>query len=212
MILFTSGTTADPKGVVLTHGNLAAERESAFAVVDVSERDAVLGILPLFHSLAQMANLLLPMAVGARVVYLETLNTTELLKGLAERHITIFVCVPQFFYLIHQRVTGEVQKGGWLTRTAFRALLSANLTLRRVGRQHRPDGLRQGAQGAGRSHPPADHRRLEVRSGRRPGSLRPRLHHPAGLRADRDLGRRHHHQARRGPHRHRRAGCCPATS
>jgi long-chain acyl-CoA synthetase len=133
VILFTSGTTADPKGVVLTHGNLAAERESAFAVVDVSERDAVLGILPLFHSLAQMANLLLPMAVGARVVYLETLNTTELLKGLAERHITIFVCVPQFFYLIHQRVTGEVQKGGWLTRAAFRGLLSTNLALRRIG-------------------------------------------------------------------------------
>jgi long-chain acyl-CoA synthetase len=133
VLLYTSGTTADPKGVVLTHGNLAAERESAFAVVEVSERDAVLGILPLFHSLAQMANLLLPMAVGARVVYLETLNTTELLKGLAERQITIFVCVPQFFYLIHQRVTAEVAKGGWVSRAAFRTLLSLNLTLRRVG-------------------------------------------------------------------------------
>ena len=68
MILYTSGTTADPKGVVLTHANLLAERDAAFAVVDVSERDAVLGVLPLFHSLAQLANLLLPFAVGARVV------------------------------------------------------------------------------------------------------------------------------------------------
>ena len=102
-------------------------------MVDVSERDAVLGVLPLFHSLAQMANLLLPFAVGARVVYLETLNTTDLLTALAERRITIFCCVPQFFYLIHQRVTGEVAKGGWLTRTLFRALLAANLVLRRIG-------------------------------------------------------------------------------
>jgi long-chain acyl-CoA synthetase len=133
VILYTSGTTSDPKGVVLTHGNLAAERDAAFAVVDVSEQDAVLGVLPLFHSLAQMANLLLPFAVGARVVYLETLNTTDLLKALAERRITIFACVPQFFYLIHQRVTGEVAKGGAVTRTLFRTLLAANLALRKVG-------------------------------------------------------------------------------
>lgn len=133
VILYTSGTTSDPKGVVLTHGNLSAEREAAFAVVDVDERDAVLGVLPLFHSLAQMANLLLPFAVGARVVYLETLNTTDLLKALAERRITIFACVPQFFYLIHQRVTGEVAKGGWLKQRIFRALLALNLLARRLG-------------------------------------------------------------------------------
>jgi long-chain acyl-CoA synthetase len=133
VILYTSGTTSDPKGVVLTHANLAGERESAFAVVDVDERDAVLGVLPLFHSLAQMANLLLPFAVGARVVYLETLNTTDLMKALAERRITIFACVPQFFYLIHQRVTGEVAKGGWLKQRVFRGLLASNLLLRKVG-------------------------------------------------------------------------------
>lgn len=133
VILYTSGTTSDPKGVVLTHANLAGERDSAFATVHVSEQDAVLGVLPLFHSLAQMANLLLPFAVGARVVYLETLNTTDLMKAFAERRITIFACVPQFFYLIHQRVTGEVAKGGWATRTIFRALLGLNLRLRGVG-------------------------------------------------------------------------------
>ena len=133
VILYTSGTTSDPKGVVLTHGNLAGERESAFAAVPVDERDAVLGVLPLFHSLAQMANLLLPFAVGARVVYLETMNTTDLLKALAERRITIFACVPQFFYLIHQRVMGEVAKGSWLKQRIFKALLALNLRLRGLG-------------------------------------------------------------------------------
>lgn len=133
VILYTSGTTSDPKGVVLTHGNLKGERESAFAVVNVSEQDAVLGVLPLFHSLAQMANLLLPFAVGARVVYLETLNTSDLLKALAERRITIFACVPQFFYLIHQKVTAEVAKSGWLKRRLFRTLIDLNLALRKAG-------------------------------------------------------------------------------
>ena len=72
VILYTSGTTADPKGVVLTHANLDAERLAAFGVIAANERDAVLGVLPLFHALAQMANLLLPLSVGARVVFLET--------------------------------------------------------------------------------------------------------------------------------------------
>ena len=133
VILYTSGTTSDPKGVMLSHANLLAERDAAFAVVDVTERDALLGVLPLFHSLAQLANLLLPFAVGARVVYLETLNSTELVRALSERRITIFACVPQFFYLIHQRVMQQVQKSGVITRMVFRLLLGLNFRLRRTG-------------------------------------------------------------------------------
>ncbi len=133
VILYTSGTTSDPKGVVLSHGNLLAERDAAFAAVTVSERDVVLGVLPLFHSLAQLANLLLPFAVGARVVYLETINSTDLIRALTERKITIFACVPQFFYLIHQRVMQRVQKSGLLTRVIFNTLLGASFRLRRIG-------------------------------------------------------------------------------
>jgi long-chain acyl-CoA synthetase len=133
VILYTSGTTSDPKGVVLTHANLLAEREGVFAVLHVDERDCVLGVLPLFHALAQMANLLLPFSVGARVVFLETVNTTELLRALGERGVTAFACVPQFFYLIHQRVTGELAKAGRMKRAAFHGLLALNGALRRVG-------------------------------------------------------------------------------
>ena len=133
VILYTSGTTSDPKGVVLTHGNLLAERDAAFSMVSVSDRDAVLGVLPLFHSLAQLANLLLPFAVGARVVYLETINSSDLMRALTERKITIFACVPQFFYLIHQRVMQQVQKSGLPTRLIFNTFLGANFRLRRIG-------------------------------------------------------------------------------
>ncbi len=133
VILYTSGTTSDPKGVVLTHANLLAERDAAFAVVDVSDRDTVLGVLPLFHSLAQVANLLLPFAVGARVVFLESVNSTELMRALAERGITIFACVPQFFYLIHQRVMRQVKRSGLVTRLVFAFLMAASFRLRRLG-------------------------------------------------------------------------------
>jgi long-chain acyl-CoA synthetase len=132
-LLYTSGTTSDPKGVMLTHANLLGEVESVFQWARVGPDDAVLGVLPLFHVLSQMANLLLPLVKGARVVYLETLNTTELLRALNERQITIFAVVPQFFYLIHERIFKEVAKRGQLAGWALKTLMSLNRGLRSVG-------------------------------------------------------------------------------
>jgi long-chain acyl-CoA synthetase len=131
VVLYTSGTTSDPKGVVLTHGNLLSEAEAAFQVVHLDEHDSVLGILPLFHALAQAANLVLPFLVGARVIFLEEPNTSELLRALRERQPTAFCCVPKFFYLIHERVFREAAKAGWLRALVFRFSLRTSGLLRR---------------------------------------------------------------------------------
>jgi long-chain acyl-CoA synthetase len=133
VLLYTSGTTSDPKGVMLSHRNLAFEVDSVVKLVRFTERDAILGILPLFHSLAQVTNLLIPLSVGARVVYLETLNTTELLRGLRERQISSFCVVPQFFYLIHERIEKEISKRGFVAKRAFAAMLAANRLARKLG-------------------------------------------------------------------------------
>ena len=132
-LLYTSGTTADPKGVMLTHSNFLGEVEAVFDWVDLGPSDALLGVLPLFHVLAQMANLLLPLVKGSRVVYLETLNTTELLRALSERNITAFAVVPQFFYLIHERLFQEIAKRGTVTQKIFSAMIALNRALRKVG-------------------------------------------------------------------------------
>src|SRR3981081_2505166 len=132
-LLYTSGTTADPKGVMLTHGNLLGEVEAVFDWVDLGPGDALLGVLPMFHVLAQMANLMIPLVKGARVVYLETLNTTELLRALREQDITAFAVVPQFFYLIHERIFQEVAKRGPLAQKLLRGLMNLNRALRKVG-------------------------------------------------------------------------------
>jgi long-chain acyl-CoA synthetase len=132
-ILYTSGTTSDPKGVMLSHANLAAEIKSVFAAIQVGPEDAILGVLPLFHALAQMANLLLPFAVGARVVFLAALNTTDLLRALGERDITLFCCVPQFFYLIDERIQKEVAQRGAIAQFAFRAMLRVSAISRKLG-------------------------------------------------------------------------------
>ena len=132
-MLYTSGTTADPKGVMLTHANLVGEANVVFAVISIGPTDALLGILPMFHVLAQMANLFLPLFNGARVVYLETLNTTELLRGLQEREITTFCVVPQFYYLIHEKIFKEINKRGKFATSLVRALMALNRGLRKVG-------------------------------------------------------------------------------
>jgi long-chain acyl-CoA synthetase len=132
-LIYTSGTTADPKGVMLTHANFFGEVEAVLHWVDLGPTDALLGVLPLFHVLAQMANLLLPLVNGSRVVYLETLNTTELMRALSERNITAFAIVPQFYYLIHERITQEIEKRGAVTKKIFGGMVSFNRALRKVG-------------------------------------------------------------------------------
>jgi long-chain acyl-CoA synthetase len=132
-LLYTSGTTADPKGVMLTHANFMGEVGAVFNWIDLGPTDALLGVLPMFHVLAQMANLLLPLVKGSRVVYLETLNTTELLRALRERSITAFAVVPQFYYLIHERIFQEVAKRGALAQHLFRRLMALNRGLRKAG-------------------------------------------------------------------------------
>src|SRR5581483_6849282 len=63
----------------------------------------------------------------------ETLNTTELLRALQERSITAFAVVPQFFYLIHERIFKELAKRGAIAQKLVRTLMTANRMLRRVG-------------------------------------------------------------------------------
>ena len=133
VLLYTSGTTSDPKGVMLTHANLHAEADAVFKSIEVGSSDTILGVLPLFHALAQMANLLLPYSCGMRVVYLEQLNTSELLRALGQRGITLFCCVPQFFYLIHEKVMRQVNARGWVARKLFGTLMSLSRAGRGIG-------------------------------------------------------------------------------
>jgi long-chain acyl-CoA synthetase len=132
LILYTSGTTHDPKGVVLTHDNLHSICRSAAKAVGFVHDDAVLSVLPLFHALAQVANLAMPLSLGARAVFIETVNTSELLRALQEREITVFCCVPQFFYLVHERVLERVSKAGRVVRGIFGLQLALNGWLRDV--------------------------------------------------------------------------------
>jgi acyl-[acyl-carrier-protein]-phospholipid O-acyltransferase/long-chain-fatty-acid--[acyl-carrier-protein] ligase len=68
-VIFSSGSTGEPKGVMLTHGNVAANLESMIQAADFKARDRILGILPFFHSFGYTVTLWGPLQVGASAIY-----------------------------------------------------------------------------------------------------------------------------------------------
>jgi acyl-[acyl-carrier-protein]-phospholipid O-acyltransferase/long-chain-fatty-acid--[acyl-carrier-protein] ligase len=96
-IIFSSGSTGDPKGIMLTHGNIAANCESTIQAIDPTPKDRLLGILPFFHSFGYTVTLWVPLQVGASVVYhanpLQQREVGELCK---KTQATIFLATPTF--------------------------------------------------------------------------------------------------------------------
>jgi long-chain acyl-CoA synthetase len=131
VILYTGGTTGFPKGVRLTEANLFRSIWDMFAVVPVTARDHVLSILPLFHVMPLVTNLLGPLYVGAKVTYLLDYDPVRVLSTLHDEGITGFACVPQFYYLLIRRIREQVAAQPALPRIAFHLLLGLSRFLRR---------------------------------------------------------------------------------
>jgi long-chain acyl-CoA synthetase len=131
VILYTSGTTGRPKGVMLTQENIVSEITAALQTVRVDENEILLCLLPLQHVLASVINFLLPMYLGAQVVFADTLKRSEILAAMQEAGITVLATVPQFFYLFHERIREELAQRGKFARGVFRALLGINRFCRR---------------------------------------------------------------------------------
>jgi long-chain acyl-CoA synthetase len=125
-IIYTSGTTGTPKGVMLTHANIVSELQSIFGCINADENDALLCLLPLQHVLASVINVLVPLYLGAQVVFADTLKRSEILQALEEAGITILATVPQFFYLFHDRIQDELSKKPALVKKLFRGMLLLN--------------------------------------------------------------------------------------
>ena len=94
-IIYTSGTTGHSKGVMLTHKNIVSNAASTYAVVQLSQRDRMLSILPLAHTFECTLGLVLPMQHGVHVHYLDKPPTGRvLLPALAEVRPTAMLAVP----------------------------------------------------------------------------------------------------------------------
>ncbi len=109
LILYTSGTTGEPKGVMLSFKNLLSNIKAIEKVGVAGREDITLALLPFHHAYPLMVTMLVPLYLGATIVFLERLSSEELIKALQEHKITILVGVPRLYQLLHQRIMEGVR-------------------------------------------------------------------------------------------------------
>jgi len=93
-LIFTSGTTGRPKGVMLSHRNLTSMVSMLSSVFDMSTRDGVLSVLPLHHTFEFSTGFLTPLSRGAQITYLPELTGDALARAIKNGHVTGMVGVP----------------------------------------------------------------------------------------------------------------------
>ena len=110
-IIFTSGTTGEPKGVVLTHANLIGTVDVAHTVLPEQEHRAV-SLLPLSHLLEQVCLIFYAMSVGAHVLYVRSRNPRVIFEAIRDHRTTTLVVVPQIMDLFWAAIEREVASSG----------------------------------------------------------------------------------------------------
>ena len=123
-IIYTSGTTGQPKGVMLTHGNLAANLRDVLQVFDLGEQDVALSFLPLCHSFERMVAYLY-LSYGVSMFFAEAIETIA--RDLKTVKPTVITGVPRVFEKLHARVVASGQERKGMARRIFaRALTVAD--------------------------------------------------------------------------------------
>jgi long-chain acyl-CoA synthetase len=115
-IVYTSGTTGDPKGVALTHHNFMAEFDAIWPMFEGKEGDSLLSFLPLSHILQRVVDSF-SLLFGFTLSYAESLETLG--ENLREIRPTHIVAVPRVYEKIHGRIHAGVQQGSAVKRTLF---------------------------------------------------------------------------------------------
>ncbi len=108
-LLYTSGTTGKPKGVLLSHENFLSNAEAIIAANLATGDDNIVSILPLHHAYPFMVSFLIPLLLGARITFLQTLKGPELLACVREAKVTVIVGVPQIYAQFHRAMVNELE-------------------------------------------------------------------------------------------------------
>lgn len=121
-IVYTSGTTAEPKGVMLTHRNVISNLRNIAERLDVSHADVFLSVLPAWHMYERILDYLV-IACGGQLVYTDRRRIKEDLKHVQP---TVFAAVPRIWESIHDGIESAAHKaGGMKGRLARRSLAAA---------------------------------------------------------------------------------------
>ena len=118
-VVFTSGTTAEPRGVVITHGNILANLEpleSQIAPYLKYERIfhplRFLNLLPLSHVFGQFLGIFLPQLLAGTVLFQDTLNPTEVMRTIKDERVSVVVAVPRLMESLKDKIERDMEAAG----------------------------------------------------------------------------------------------------
>jgi long-chain acyl-CoA synthetase len=116
-IVYTSGTTGRPKGVMLTHENMLRNAFYASQCADFGPDEVFLSFLPMSHTLERTAGYYLPMLIGAEVAYARSI--AQLAQDLLTIRPTVLISVPRIYERVYGRIQDGLEKKGALARLLF---------------------------------------------------------------------------------------------
>jgi long-chain acyl-CoA synthetase len=141
-IIYTSGTTGDPKGVMLSHGNIASNVTACAHVLDVRDGDESLSFLPLSHIFERTAGHYVMFHIGVTINYARNVDT--LAADLLDRAPTVLTAVPRMYEKIYEKVMDKIREGSPRKQRIFQwaRTVGEEWTNRRLSGQPIPLGLK----------------------------------------------------------------------
>lgn len=132
IISYTSGTTGNPKGVMLTFGNIMANIKGVSAVNLVNENDIILAMLPYHHILPLSFTLILPFYYGVPIVLLGEISSTSLKKALNDHKVSVIIGVPRVWEMLDKAIMAQINKSS-LAKFMFKLAQKTNsMALRKI--------------------------------------------------------------------------------
>ncbi|HEX7501426.1 MAG TPA: AMP-binding protein, partial [Polyangia bacterium] len=129
-LIFTSGTTGNPKGVMLTHRNFTFMVAEMSRIFDLGISDCMMSVLPLHHTFEFTAGMLMPLAHGTRITYIPDLTGDTINHTLKHGKITAIVGVPALWETLRRRVLQRFSDKSEILESAVKALADVNFELR----------------------------------------------------------------------------------
>jgi long-chain acyl-CoA synthetase len=126
LLIYTSGTTAAPKGVMLSHYNLTSLVAALMPLFPLERSDRVLSVLPLHHTFELTCGLLLPLSRGASVIYLDQVNRERMSAALREARVTALVGVPALWESLERQIYANIEERGPIAGKLFEFALSVS--------------------------------------------------------------------------------------
>ena len=130
-IIFTSGTTGNPKGVMLSHANILANASACLTAQPVDKEDIYLSFLPLSHSFERTIGQFFMLLAGATIAYAGSIRTVA--ADMKEVHPTVMLGVPRFYEKLYTRVVDAVEDAPALRKKLFYWAMHIGRKAREIG-------------------------------------------------------------------------------